>query len=360
VGLFDADKSAARLPVSLITGFLGSGKTTLLNKLLRHDGLGDSAVIINEFGEVGLDHLLVEAIDGEIAVLASGCVCCTLRSDLEETLRNLLIKRDHGEVPAFSRILVETTGLADPAPIVQLLLNNPLVSHYVRLDAVVTTVDAVNGAQQIGEHTEAVKQVALADRLLVTKTDIAAADTVARLDQSLISLNPGATRHAVSNGEIAPDALFGAALFDPARKTPDVRRWINESAYRDPSPDHEHETQANNGHAHDHAEHAHAGGIQSCCLISDEPLSWDALSSWLARLRQSAGPDLLRVKGILNLIGEDAPVAIHGVHHVFHPPVQLEAWPDADRRSRIVFITRHISPADLRGSFVEHVGATRI
>jgi G3E family GTPase len=354
VGLFDADKSAARLPVSLITGFLGSGKTTLLNKLLRHDGMGDSAVIINEFGEVGLDHLLVEAIDGEIAVLASGCVCCTLRSDLEETVRNLLIKRDRGEIPAFSRVLVETTGLADPAPIVQLLLNNPLVSHYVRLDAVVTTVDAVNGAQQIGEHAEAVKQVALADRLLVTKTDLAGAASVAQLAQSLISLNPGATRHSVSHGEIAPDALFGAALFDPARKTPDVRRWINESAYGTST----HEPHGHNGHTHAHAEHA--GGIRSCCLISDEPLSWDALSSWLARLRRDAGPDLLRVKGILNLAGEDAPVAIHGVHHVFHPPVQLVAWPDADRRSRIVFITRDIVPAELQASFVEHVGPARV
>jgi G3E family GTPase len=363
VGLFDADKSAARLPVSLITGFLGSGKTTLLNRLLRHDGMGDSAVIINEFGEVGLDHLLVEALDGEIAVLASGCVCCTLRSDLEETLRNLLIKRDRREVPAFSRILLETTGLADPAPILQLLLNNPLVSHYVRLDAVVTTVDAVNGARQLDEHAEAVKQVALADRLLVTKTDLAAADTLAHLDRSLISLNPGATRHRVSNGEIAPDALFGAALFDPARKTPDVRRWINESAYgaqahaQDP---HQHDGHGHNGHAHDPAGHAHTGGIRSCCLVSDEPLSWDALSSWLAGLRQGAGADLLRVKGILNLIGEDAPVAVHGVHHVFHPPVQLEAWPDADRRSRIVFITRDIAPAELHASFVAHVGAARI
>jgi len=355
VGLFDADKSATRLPVSLITGFLGSGKTTLLNKLLRHAGMGDSAVIINEFGEVGLDHLLVEAIDGEVAVLASGCVCCTLRSDLEETLRNLLIKRDRGEVPAFSRVLVETTGLADPAPIVQLLLNNPLVSHYLRLDAVVTTVDAVNGSQQIGEHAEAVKQAALADRLLMTKTDLAAADTIAQLDRLLLSLNPGAARHAVSNGEIAPDSLFGAALFDPGRKTADVRRWINESAYRAQAHGNGHD-----GHAHDLAEHAHTNGIRACCLTSDEPLSWDAVSAWLARLRKGAGQDLLRVKGILNLIGENAPVAIHGVHHVFHPPVQLEGWPDADQRSRIVFITRGIEPSDLHASFVEHVGDARI
>ena len=173
MSLFDRDKSAERLPVSLITGFLGSGKTTLLNRLLRHPGMADSAVIINEFGEVGLDHLLVEAVDGEVAVLASGCVCCTMRSDLEETLRGLLAQRDRGEMPPFRRILVETTGLADPAPIVQLLLNNPLLSHFVRLDAVVTTVDAVHGERQLDEHAEAVKQAAIADRLLLTKTDLA-------------------------------------------------------------------------------------------------------------------------------------------------------------------------------------------
>ena len=186
----------------------------------------------------------------------------------------------------------------------------------------------------------------------------------------LLSLNPGAARHVVSNGEIAPDALFGAALFDPGRKTADVRRWINESAYRAQAhgnghDGHAHDEHAQDGHAHDKhahdlAEHAHTNGIRACCLTSDEPLSWDAVSAWLARLRKGAGQDLLRVKGILNLIGENAPVAIHGVHHVFHPPVQLEGWPDADQRSRIIFITRGIEPADLRASFVEHVGAARI
>jgi G3E family GTPase len=348
MGLFDPDKSASRLPVSVITGFLGSGKTTLLNKLLRHAGMGDSAVIINEFGEVALDHLLVERIEGEIAVLASGCVCCTLRSDLEQTLRGLLARRDRGEVPAFSRILVETTGLADPAPIVQLLLNNPLVSHFVRLDTVVTTVDAVNGLRHIDEHAEAVKQAALADRLLLTKTDLAPPETVEDLQRRLVALNPAAARHIVMNGVIAPDALFGAALFDPSRKTVDVQRWINEDAYE--------------GHSHDHGgrgHHDHHHDIHAFCLSSDQPLAWEALSAWLGRLRHGAGDDLLRVKGILNLTGESAPVVIHGVHHIFHPPVLLDAWPDSDHRSRIVFIVRGLSRTEIEASFLEHVAAVQ-
>jgi G3E family GTPase len=282
MGLFDPDKSAARLPVSVITGFLGSGKTTLLNKLLRHPGMGDSAVIINEFGEVGLDHLLVEAVDGEIAVLTSGCVCCTLRSDLQQTLNDLLIRRDRGQIPAFSRILVETTGLADPAPIVQLLLNNPLVSHFVRLDTVVTTVDAVNGSRQIDEHAEAVKQTALADRLLLTKSDLATAEAIEQLKRRLVPLNPAATWHTVSHGEIAPDVLFGAALFDPARKTVDVRRWINEAAYEARGPDHS----DHGDHEHDHNGHGHGTDIRAYCLTVEQPLSWDAFHPWLGRVRQ--------------------------------------------------------------------------
>ena len=339
MSLFENDKSAERLPVSLITGFLGSGKTTLLNRLLHHDAMSDSAVIINEYGETALDHLLVERVDGEVAVLASGCICCTIRSDLEETLRALLVKRDRGEVPPFRRILVETTGLADPAPIVQLLLNNPLVSHFLRLDTVVTTVDAVNAPHQLDRQYEAVKQVALADRLLITKSDLVS-NTVA-LEMRLGRLNPGARIERVMHGEIDPADLFGAGLIDPEKKAVDVTRWLNEQAF---AGSHE-AAHAHHDHAHhDHdAHHSHDASITSFMLAFDEPLDWMVASQWLAYLRGARGEDLLRVKGILNLQGEPTPVVIHGVHHVFHPPVALPRWPDADRRSRIVFITRGIA-----------------
>jgi len=336
MSLFESDKSAERLPVSLITGFLGSGKTTLLNRLLRHEAMKDSAVIINEYGEVGLDHLLVERVDGEVAVLASGCICCTIRSDLEETLRSLLARRDRGEVPPFRRILIETTGLADPAPILQLLLNNPLVSHFLRLDAVVTTVDAVNAVHQLDRQYEAVKQVALADRLLVTKCDLVS--DVATLKSRLAQINPAARIESVTHGGIDPAGLFGAGLVDPEKKAVDVARWLNEQAF---ACEEVHELRDHAHHGHDH--HGHDQSIASFVLAFDEPLDWIAVSHWLAYLRSVRGEDLLRVKGILNLRGEPAPVVIHGVHHVFHPPVALREWPDADRRSRIVFITRGIA-----------------
>jgi G3E family GTPase len=343
LGLFESDRSASRLPVSVITGFLGSGKTTLLNRLLRHPGMSDSAVIINEWGEVGIDHLLIETVEGEVAVMASGCVCCTLRSDLETTLRGLLVRRDKGEVPPFRRVLLETTGLADPAPIMQMLLNNPLLSHFVRLDAVVTTVDSVNAARQLDEHREALKQVAVADRLLLTKTDLCdAADTLAVASQ-LSRLNPGASVITAVHGDVPPDCLFGAALFDPARKTPDVQAWLRPERHAD----------------HEDAHGDGDRGIRSFCFTFDDPLPWQAVSGWLTVLRQWRGEDLLRVKGILHLREEALPVAIHGVHHVFHPPVQLSAWPEGDRRSRIVFITRGLERAEVEEAWSQTLDFTQ-
>jgi G3E family GTPase len=331
MSLFDRDDSARRLPVSLITGFLGSGKTTLLNRLLRDPAMADSAVIVNEFGEIGLDHLLMERIDGETVLMASGCLCCTVRSDLEKTLRELDWKRRDGTVPPFQRVLVETTGLADPAPILQLLLNHPFVGASYRLDAVVATVDTLHAMRQLDEHAESVKQVALADRLVLTKGDLAAADDEA-LAVRLRALNPAAPQHHAVNGAIAADRLFGAALYDPARRAPDARAWLQAEAY---AHDDEH-------HDHAHDVNRHDARIAAFCMVEDQPIDWDRFHRWLGQLRAERGQDLLRVKGILNLAGEATPVAIHGVHHVFHPPVQLADWPDADRRSRIVFITRDL------------------
>jgi G3E family GTPase len=363
MGLFDPDRSAERVPVSLVTGFLGSGKTTLLNRLLRDPAMKDSAVIVNEFGAVGLDHLFLERIDGETVLMASGCLCCTVRSDLEKSLTELHWKRREGKVPPFARVLVETTGLADPAPILQLLLNNPFVAAGYRLDAVVATVDAVNAGRQLDEHQESVKQVALADRLVVTKADLNP-DT-APLEARLRALNPAAPRHRAAHGAIAADKLFGAALYDPATRTADARRWLNAEAYGDAVPrsaggeeeDHHH---GRHDH-HDHAGHGpdgadvnrHDARIAAFCLIEERPVDWDRFHRWLGQLRAAKGECLLRVKGILNLAGETNPVVIHGVHHVFHPPVQLERWPDADRRSRVVFITRDLPGETIKASWEE-------
>jgi G3E family GTPase len=343
LSIFDRDKSAAKVPASLITGFLGSGKTTLLNHVLGHAEMSDSAVIVNEFGEVGLDHLFMRQIDGETVVMSSGCLCCTVRSDLESTLRDLMAKRASGAVPPFARVLIETTGLADPAPIVQLFFSNPFLMHDYRLDAVVTTVDAVNGMRQLDEQPEPIKQAAIADRLLLTKVDLASAAEVAGLEARLDTLNPGAPVLRVAHGVIAPDQLFAAALFDPARKTPDVRAWLREEAI---AARHDH-------HHHHHDVNRHDARVRAFCLSFDAPLDWMVFNRWLAALRRERGDRLLRVKGVLDLIDEPGPVAIHGVHHVFHPPILIDRWPDDERRSRIIFITRDLDRAEVEASYAD-------
>lgn len=357
MSLFDPDRSAGRMPVALITGFLGSGKTTLLNHILRDARMARSLVLVNEFGEIGLDHLFVQSVDGDMVLMKSGCVCCTIKGDLERTLRDIARQRHNQALPPFERVLIETTGLADPAPILALMLNNPMTAHDYRLDAVVATVDLVHGAMQLDAQPEAVKQAAVADRLLLTKGDLASAVQRAALDARLASLNPGAPRFDVAHGAIDPALLFDAGPFDPAGKTDKVRAWLAAEAVdahgHDHAPAHPHD------HDHGHGDtgrassnvNRHDAHIASFCLTWDEPLDWDTFHRWLAAVRGNWADRLLRVKGVLNVAGEDRPLVIHGVHHVFHPPTLLARWPDDDRRSRLVFITRDLPRADVESSW---------
>ncbi len=322
------------LPVSLLTGFLGSGKTTVLNHLLQQPEMGQAAVIVNEFGEIGLDHELVVGGKEDMVLLNSGCLCCTVRGDLVNTLRDLLMVRMRGDVPPFERILIETTGLADPAPILHTLMGDDLTARYFRLDGVIATVDAVNGEATLDTQFESVKQAAVADRILVTKTDIADDAAVRSLEDRLMEINPAAPRYRVVDGVIAPGVLFDAGLYDPATKIPDVDKWLKEEAYA--------------GHDHGHEHHdvnRHDDKIRAFCVTYDEPLRLDAVEQWFDLIMLLKGPDLLRVKGIVNVIGMDGPVVIHGVQHIFHPPAMLDAWPSDDRRTRIVFITRDVDRA---------------
>ncbi len=327
------------LAVSVLTGFLGSGKTTLLRHLLAHPGMEETAVIVNEFGEIGLDHLLVEKATEDTVLLNSGCLCCTVRGDLIAGMRDLFKRRVKREVPPFQRLVIETTGLADPAPILQTIMSDPLLSERFRLDGVIATVDAVNGMATLDRHVESVKQAAVADRILLTKSDLAEPAVLQALEERLQELNPAAPVYPVVQGEIEPDRLFNAGLYDPTTKTTDVQRWLKAEAYEEQDDHHHH-----HGHAHHHDPNRHDESIRAFCLTYDRPLDWERFNSWMEMLITLHGADILRIKGILNVEGVEEPIVIHGVQHVFHPPVRLEAWPDDQRSSRIVFIVRDLKP----------------
>jgi G3E family GTPase len=344
MGLSDA---ASRIPVTVLTGFLGSGKTTLLNHVLKQPDMAATAVIVNEFGEIGLDHLLVESATEDVVLLNSGCLCCTVRGDIVNTLTDLFVNRVKGRVPYFTRAVIETTGLADPAPVLHALISDPIVEARYMIDGVVTTVDAVNGAAALDRQPEAVKQAAVADRLIVTKTDLADADRVAELSGRLAALNPGAAQLRAVQGAIDAGALFGLGLFDPQTKSADVQRWLRDEAVAAAHADHE--------HAHDDEHHdvnRHDARIRAFCMTRDKPISWNALSGWLDALASMRGDDLLRLKAIVAIAEKpDQPVVLHGVQHLFHPPVLLPHWPSADRRTRIVFITRGLPQQAIEESF---------
>ncbi len=334
------------VPVSILTGFLGSGKTTLLNSLLKQPGMSDAAVIINEFGDIGIDHLLVETADDNIFEMASGCLCCTIRGDLVDTLSNLMDKRKRGDIKAFNRVIIETTGLADPAPVLHTIMNHPdLLANY-RLEGVITVVDAFNGDATLDAHSQAVKQVAVADRLVLTKADLLVGkegeDKLFAIIARLKKLNPAARMLEATTGEPSPQNLFNTGIYDPETKTENVARWLAADAY------------ANTGHHHTHSHDSnrHDEHIESFSITSNKAISQWNLDLFLELLRGYHGPNLLRVKGIIKLEEDpEKPLVIHGVQHIFHPPFQLQKWPDDDHRSRLVFITRDIKKAQLEDLF---------
>lgn len=366
---FERDPLAGKIPVTLITGFLGSGKTTLISKLVKHPDMNRVAVVINEIGEIGIDHDLVTMSSENITLLANGCICCSVRTDMQETLRELFAQRRAGLMADFDRVIVETTGLADPTPVVQTLVSDTLLAAQYRLDGVVTLVDALHGLHQIQHQSEAVKQIALADRIFITKSDMTStaalltpgdghgAGHLNELQASIFSINPHAEVSLIVHGDISPSALTNLGL-GSARASKATLSFLGESLISPPQGVGLADTVGAASERYlGKRPTLHDPNITTVSLRFSNPFSWAGFSSALDLLATLRGPDLLRVKGIVNVEGQ--PVVVQGVQHIFHPPISLDRWPSSDTNTRMIFITRNISGNTIRNLF-DAVGAVHV
>lgn len=361
------------IPVSIITGFLGAGKSTLLNRLLKDRQLSDCAVIINEFGDVGIDHMLVETSGDQMVELSDGCLCCTVRGELVDTLASFIDLMQTGKMKPISRVVIETTGLADPVPVLQSVIGNPVLAQNFHLDGVVTVIDALNGMPSLDNHEEARRQAAVADRLVISKATMAEASDVNALAGRLMSINPNA-RIVDADGEEAGKAqLLQAGYFDVTAKSPDVARWLaQEDKARELDHGHDHGHHAH-GHGHDHhGNHAHGhhshddvnrhdASIRSFSIVHDQPIDRNAVAMFVDLLRSAHGEKLLRMKAIVMLSDDPSrPLVLHAAQSTLHPPARLDAWPGEDRRTRLVLITKDLEEDFVRDLFDAFIGKPRV